>query len=435
MPLPRATALCSALLGAGAVIITAAVSQAASPELADGVRGTGLGGYQRTWSAVTVDFNKDGLEDVWVGYHQQVDSKLMRNNGDGTYTRVARNVTARVNEDGGILDRHDCAWADVDHNGWPDMYCSGGRNLENYVKTAEKDNELWLQVSRGRFEEAGTEWGVGDPCGRGRFVAFLDLDNDGWDDLFVGNEKPRDVDDPGCDDAADPSWHEYSKVFLNDHGERFVFAPQFATPHPSAAVNCAVPLDFNKDGWTDLLACGYKNARPLLYRNNAGTGFTEVGSWAATRLAPMTDAAYADITDDGIPDIVASDQAGLVYHPGTDTGFEPAVRLYQHGANESPDLHGWGVAVGDVNGDGHHDVFGLIHDAADTRNPYDVVMLRDGLRSDQRPRFRKLVVPPAGGRASAVVTVHTTPGGPARFLVLNGNLRNDGPNQLIEYVP
>ncbi len=118
-------------------------------------------------------------------------------------------------------------------------------------------------------------------------------------------------------------------------GERFVFAPQFATPHPSAAVNCAVPLDFNKDGWMDLLACHDKNSRPLLYRNNAGESFTEVGAF----------------------------------------------------------------------------------------------------RADNRPRFRKQVVPPASGRASAAVTVQTTPGEPARFLVLNGHLRNDGPNQLIQYVP
>lgn len=414
----------------------ATISKAASAELEDGIKGSGLYGYQRTWSANTVDFNNDGLEDIWLGYHQQVDSKLMRNNGDGTYTRVAHNVTARVNDDGGILDRHDCAWADVDHNGFKDMYCSGGRNLENYYKTAEKDNELWLQVSRGKFTEAGTEWGVGDPCGRGRFVAFLDLNNDGWEDLFVGNEKPRDVASPECDPLEDTEHHSYSKVFLNDDGERFVYAPQFATPNPSTGVNCAVPMDYNKDGWIDLLACNYKNTRGQLFRNNSGNGFTEVGSWNLSRLKPMTDAEYADITGDGIEDIVASDQKGLYYHAGTETGFDPTqTRFYWNNFNEGEALYGWGLAIGDINADGQMDVYGLIHDTTESRNPYDVVMLGNGYRAENTPKFRKLVVPPASGNASGVITVHTNPNEPAKFLVLNGQLRNDGPNQLIQYVP
>lgn len=408
-------------------------TEAASPQLVNAITGTRLYALQRTWAAMAVDYNNDGLEDIWLGYHQQVDSRLMRNNGDGTFTWVAKNLTARVNAQGGILDRHDCAWNDVDHNGLLDVYCSGGRNLDNYYKTAVKDNELWLQLTPGSFTDVATEWGLGDPCGRGRFVAFLDLDNDGWDDLFVGNEMPRVVEDPLCDPLADTSQHEFSKVFLNNGGTGFTFAPQFATPHPSAGVNCAIPMDFNKDGWMDLLACNYKNSRPLLYRNNAGQSFTEVGSWAANKLTAMTDGRYEDITGDGIPDLVASDATGIFYRPGTPTGFDAAVRIYTNDFKVAPNAYGWGVAVGDINGDGQQDVYGLVHDLTLATNPYDVVMVGNGFRSANRPRFTKHVVPGASGNASTVTTLHLQPGGPASFFVQNGREDADGPNQLISW--
>jgi hypothetical protein len=54
----------------------------------------------------------------------------------------------------------------------------------NYVKGAARDNGLWLQTSVGNFTDVGTQWHVGDDCGRGRFVVFLDADGDGDLDVY-----------------------------------------------------------------------------------------------------------------------------------------------------------------------------------------------------------------------------------------------------------
>lgn len=404
---------------------------AASPELSDGAVAAGLFVNERTWSASVADYNLDGYEDVWVGFHQKVDSKLMRNNQNGTYTYVAPNLTKRINSQRGILDRHDCDWADVDKNGLPDMYCSGGRNLTNYVKTGEKDNEMWMQYTPGEFTDMGTAWGLGDPCGRGRFVQFLDLNNDGWQDLFVGNEQPRAVTGDPCDVVSNGYLPEYSKVFMNTGGTGFRYAPEWSTPNPSAGINCAIALDYNKDGWMDLLACNYKTSRPQLYRNNAGTGFTEVSNDVGIKLTAMTDGVYEDVTGDNIPDLVASDRAGFFYRPGTATGFGTAVRVYTHGTTSN--LYGWGVAVGDINGDGRNDIYGMIHDNSLATNPDDAVFINNGNATVNRPTFTRLTPPSATGNASSVITLHPTPGGPAKFFVQNGREDVAGPNQLIQY--
>ena len=181
--------------------------------------GSGLASSLETWDATVVDYDGDGDQDVWVGYHDQ-GGRLFRNNGAGVYTRVAAAAWPRVNADGMIPDRHLCAWADVDRNGLVDAYCSAGRGGQNLVKTG-KDNELWLQTGVGQFSEVGTAWGVGDVCGRSHYVAFLNANGDSYPDLFVGNASPRAVTGDPCDNPANGLPNEQSKLFLNQAGAGF----------------------------------------------------------------------------------------------------------------------------------------------------------------------------------------------------------------------
>ncbi|CAN5694696.1 hypothetical protein BH24ACT11_BH24ACT11_18980 [soil metagenome] len=131
----------------------------------------GLAAKSKTWSADGIDYNKDGAQDVWIGYHGQ-GGKLWRNNGAGTYRRVAKAAWPATNPDGRTIDRHDCVWADVDLNGRLDAYCSAGRFIRNIVKDADRDNEMWMQTTRGRFRDVARPKVLGDVCGRGRHVAF-----------------------------------------------------------------------------------------------------------------------------------------------------------------------------------------------------------------------------------------------------------------------
>ncbi|MGL5824531.1 MAG: FG-GAP repeat domain-containing protein [Nocardioides sp.] len=414
------------ILASGSAALPSA-SVAGSPELVDIAAPAGLRfAGQLSWAASTVDYNNDGFQDIWVGFHQQIDSKLMRNNGNGTFTYVAQNAWKRVNSQGGILDRHDCAWSDVDHNGLMDSYCSGGRNLNNYVKTAEKDNELWLQEAPGQFTDVGTEWGVGDPCGRGRYVAFLDVNGDSWDDLYLGNQSPRVVAGDPCDDVANGLPNEESKIFINTQGTGFTYAPTWNVNRPGVVSSCALPLDYNKDGRMDLLACaGLMTKTPVLYRNT-GTGFA---SATALNLTPIADAVWEDVTGDGLNDLVMSDALGFFYRPGTATGIATAgVRLPYTPVGGAI---GRSVAVGDINGDGRGDVYGLVGKNP-SGNPDDVLFLNNG---GVTPTFTALTPPSAGGTADSVTALKLTPTGNTTFFIQNGRDLTPGPTQLIQYVP
>lgn len=408
-----------AVPAAGVLLPAAPVGAVDDPVLVDRASAAGLAQSQRSWSNSTVDFNGDGLEEVLNVFHQYTDSWVYRNNGDGTFRQAFK--IPRVNSQGGVFDRHDCEWYDVDGNGLPDAYCSGGRNQSNYVKTAEKDNELWLQLTPGQFTDRGTQWGVGDPCGRGRMVAFLDVNNDGWKDLFVGNQVGRPVSDP-CDTAG-TYLPEGSKVFLNNAGRSLTYSAQWSTFRGNAGVRCAVPLDYNRDGRMDLLACTFRNNLAQLYRNT-GSGFADAS--AAVPIGKISDAAVGDLDSDGIPDLVMSDVNGLTYRRGLASGLGPSVRVWTAPSNAD----GLAVAIGDIQGDGLSDVYLVTDSTSSSTNPTDRLFVNHGGFS-----FVGLTPPAAGGMGDAVTAVDVYGDGRAQFVVLNGREKQVGPVQLIAAAP
>jgi hypothetical protein len=212
----------------------------------------------------------------------------------------------RPSPQGSLVDRHGCTWADFDHNGLQDAYCSAGRYRSNRYKVEGINNELFLQSSVGSFSDVATASGVGEPCTRGRHVAPIDVNGDGWMDLAYGAQVERnDADDPCNDEAAYP-YNEQSKIFVN-RGDNaagtwlgFRFGTEWNVSQGNSGNRLMLPWDYNRDGRTDLLAATFPNKPAFLYRNT-GTGFVEVARSGQVGLPLFNGATLADLTGDGIP--------------------------------------------------------------------------------------------------------------------------------------
>jgi len=185
----------------GVALVSMSAVAAAAPRLVDVSREARVF-YSNvpTWSAEAGDVNRDGWEDFVLINHFSP-AFLYRNERNGRFSRT------RI---GNQRDRHDCVFGDVNRDGREDFYCAiGGGKGRRF-----NSNELWMQGADGNFVNRADRYDVTDRRGRGRDVAFLDANGDGFLDLYVGNK-------PGRTDGLESR----NKLFLNLNGNRFKRAP------------------------------------------------------------------------------------------------------------------------------------------------------------------------------------------------------------------
>ena len=141
------------------------------------------------------DYDNDGRPDVVATALAKELYPLFRNEGDGTFGYVTRQtglaeLTAR-------LSGWSVKLADLDHDGWKDLFAAQSHVLDN-VDLLEPGISYLLPpliaLNRGgRFTDGGASAGPAFQASfAGRGTAFGDLDNDGDIDLVVGvlDERP-----------------------------------------------------------------------------------------------------------------------------------------------------------------------------------------------------------------------------------------------------
>lgn len=134
------------------------------------------------------DLNADGWPDMTVSGVSEV---VMLESQEGVWaeTDVARGL---VPDDSRVF-----AWgnalSDLNNDTLLDVFTAFGEAEEGDANGPNPPNQpdaLWLQQADGSFVEVAEAWGVNDQ-GIGRAVASVDIDGDGWLDLFThGHNEP-----------------------------------------------------------------------------------------------------------------------------------------------------------------------------------------------------------------------------------------------------
>jgi hypothetical protein len=349
------------------------------------------------WGTVVADFDGDGHDDLYVTGHDDNDRIWY-------WTPAGYVPSAFVFSPS---DRHDCDAADFNRDGRPDIYCAVGANQGN----GKGYNELWIQEADGSFARMPGH-GAEDPYGRGRLPVFLDVNHDGYPDVYVTNEATERPD-------GQPN---FNHLFINQAGTGFVEAPSIATGARGFA--CAVKGDIDHDGWDDLLVCN-DDGRSHLYVNTRGGDFLHVSGTEALATR-WRDAKLADMDGDGWDDLVLLNNRNTVQ-----VWLNTRAWPYYTAPAFSSKLvvQAMKITVGDFNRDGYRDVY-VVMQKRDCTDSYHDAAPDVVFKGRPGPGWTKLMLPQdywGCGRLADTVDGD-------KILLLNGGYAFRGPNYLIDSI-
>jgi hypothetical protein len=236
-----------------------------------------------------LDYDNDGWQDIllingmdWPGHAKQRSTMhLYRNNRNGTFTDVTRAAGLDVEMYGlGV------AVGDFNNDGFPDIYV-----------TCVGQSRLFQNTGKGHFRDITEHSGLGGRLGFSSSALWFDYDRDGLLDLFVCNYvKWSPAQDVFCGmDAKHKSYctpEAYRGatcwLFRNRGNGTFedVTAASGIFDSSSKSLGVAM-LDYDQDGWIDLLVANdtqpnklYRNQRDGTFQDiavKAGVAFSEDG--------------------------------------------------------------------------------------------------------------------------------------------------------------
>jgi hypothetical protein len=255
-------------------------------------------------AAVWSDFDSDGDLDLFVGNEagsstymtagnvgEPYPSQLFRNNGDGTFTDIAR----RAGVDNQRFAKG-AAWGDYDNDGDPDLYVS------NFA-----ENRLYRNNGDGTFSDTAPELGVIEPAAGSFATWFFDYNNDGHLDILV-----TDYTAPMADVSAAlmglPTSGGNPILYRNDGGTFTDVSAEvgLVRPHLPMGANYG---DLDNDGWLDFyLGTGIPNFEALMpnamYWNRQGERFDDVSlAGGFAHLQKGHGVAFGDVDNDGDQDL------------------------------------------------------------------------------------------------------------------------------------
>jgi len=295
------------------------------------------------------DYDNDGWEDLYVTYYGK--NVLYHNNGDGTFTDVSEKAGVAGS---GKAWGNGCAFVDYDRDGHLDLMVANYVDFDVSTAPAPGDrascvwkgvpvmcgpqglpaakNILYHNRGDGTFEDVSAKSQIDKVDGHYSLsVSTLDYDEDGWPDIFVA-----------CDSTASILYHNNRDGTFTDVA--ITAGAAFNEDGRAQAGMGSTIADYNGDGHLDIFKTNFSDDTATLYRNNGNGTFDDVTYPAGLGLNTKYlgwGAMFLDFDNDGWPDLLLVN--GHVYpevdsqHLGS-TFQEPRILYHNNGNGTVTDI-------------------------------------------------------------------------------------------------
>ena len=318
----------SVVLLAACIVVTASVAlergastdgdadaaRAGRYHFTDVTKAAGVADAGRTWGSSWIDFEDDGDPDLFLGRHWREPELFL--NDDGEFDAIPTPDFLQ----GTHMDRHQCTWGEANHDGLPDLLCTQGADNGQ----GEGPNQLLLNTGDG-FRDRARQFRLQYAKARGRTVNWVDYDDDGDLDAFLGTTErrgfPMELFKRGRENfkkarvglshelsVLSSTWADWDRdgdfdLLVTQHYPYVTVAYENFGGHAFRPVNLpritgmkwasASWGDFDADGWIDLQLAGRKRLR--IYRNREG----KLHPVYKTKLKQGRAGTWFDVDNDG----------------------------------------------------------------------------------------------------------------------------------------
>ena len=266
-------------------------------------------------------------------------------------------------EEAGLLTLHPtqtAAWGDFDNDGWVDLFV-GNESIGTEIHPCE----LFRNKTDGTFTDVAKEVGVA-VIGYVKGVAWGDYNNDGRLDLYIARIAQEEANLLYRNEGKDAS-------FVDVSAEAGVPGPTHSFP--------TWFWDYDNDGWQDIFVAGFKaqvgdvaadylglphdGEYPRLYRNKGDGTFADVTQEVRLDKPLLAMGCnFGDLDNDGYLDsYIGTGDPGLASLMPNRMFRNAAGQFFQDVTTSGGFGHlqkGHGVAFGDIDHDGDQDVFAVM---------------------------------------------------------------------------
>ncbi|HUY80466.1 MAG TPA: FG-GAP-like repeat-containing protein [Acidobacteriaceae bacterium] len=310
----------------------------------DVAKAAGLNVFGQAGGALVEDFENNGRLDVMTSSSDACDPMhYFHNNGDGTFSDWTKKAGLE-NQLGGL----NMVAGDYNNDGCVDVLVLRGAWEFPTKRSLLRNN------CNGTFTDVTDAAGLGGRLTMSQTAVWADINNDGYLDLFIGNENSP------------------SQLFLNKGNGTFEDISHKAGVDRVAFTKAVTAVDYDNDGYMDLYVSnlGGKN---FLYHNNHNDTFTDVAKEAGVQGPYFSFVSwFFDYNNDGWPDLFVTSYFNSVDQVvrsmmGLPVQIE-TMRLYRNMHNGTfkdvtkkvgldKALMPMGSNFGDIDNDGYLDIY------------------------------------------------------------------------------